>query len=213
MKKCKSCKAEIPSDAKKCSHCGSDQRNFFMKHKILTGILAIIILGVVIGASSSGKSGNSSGSNSGTSNSSSNQPSGAKTGKVAETVNDGDLAFTVSSVDTASTLGSSFIQKTAQGMYYILTVKIQNNGKDTKTINASDFHMVDSQGRKFDYSTDGQTAMMESQGTTDLFLQQVQPSLSVTGKIVFDVPKDATGLKLLAQGGLFSDGVSIDLGK
>ena len=77
----------------------------------------------------------------------------------------------------------------------------------------SDFTMTDSQDRKFDYSQDGQMATELTQGSTDLFLQQVQPSLSVSGSIVFDLPKDATGLKLVAQGDMFSDGVTINLGK
>ena len=213
MKKCKACKSEIDPKATKCPKCGADQRIWFARHPIWTVILGLILLGIIGSIAGGGKSSNSnSGSNNNTNNTS-QQQLGAKTGKVGQTIADGDLAFTVSSVTTASTIGNSFVAKTAQGIYYIITVKIDNNGKDTKTINASDFHVVDSQGRKFDYSNDGQLAMEESQGTTDLFLQQIQPSLSVTGKIVFDVPKDATGLKLLAQGGLFTDGVSIDLGK
>src|SRR5258706_9306750 len=185
MKKCKSCKADIDSKASKCSHCGTDQRNFFARHKIMTGILVIIIFFGFIAIVSGGKNSGSATSNS--SSGSSNTPA-VQTAKVADTVNDGDLAFTVQSMDTAQTVGDSYSQKTAQGQYVILTVKIQNNGKDTKTINASDFNIVDNQGRKYDYSTDGQTAMEMSNGGTSFFLQQVQPTLSVTGKIIFDVP-------------------------
>jgi len=47
MKKCKSCKAEIPSDAKKCSHCGTDQRGWFRKHPILTVLLIIFVIGII----------------------------------------------------------------------------------------------------------------------------------------------------------------------
>lgn len=41
---CKACGKEIAKGVKKCPHCGKDQRNFFMKHKIITGILVIAIL-------------------------------------------------------------------------------------------------------------------------------------------------------------------------
>lgn len=44
MIKCKACDKDIAKGVKKCVHCGKDQRNFFMRHKILTGILALIIL-------------------------------------------------------------------------------------------------------------------------------------------------------------------------
>ncbi|MEA4826468.1 MAG: hypothetical protein VB130_07525, partial [Clostridium sp.] len=43
--KCKTCGQEIAKGVKKCVHCGKDQRNFFMKHKILTGIIVLAILG------------------------------------------------------------------------------------------------------------------------------------------------------------------------
>jgi hypothetical protein len=52
-----------------------------------------------------------------------------------------------------------------------------------------------------------------AEGKTDFFLQQVQPGLSTTGDLVFDIPAHDTGLKLLVQGSLFSDGQTIDLGK
>ena len=208
MKKCKSCQTEINAKAKKCPHCQADQRNWARRHPILTGFFVFILVIIVISATSSGS--NKGGSSNGATSA---QTSQTQTAKVGSTVNDGDLAFTVQSVDTAQTVGNSFSQKTAQGQYVILTVKIQNNGKDTKTINASDFTVVDSQGRKYDYSTDGQTAMEMTDGSTSFFLQQIQPSLSVTGKIVFDVPASATGLKLMAQGDIFNNPVSIDLGK
>lgn len=208
-KKCKSCQTEIDVKAKKCPHCQADQRNWAGRHPILTGFLVLIIIIIVISAASGGSN---KGGSTGSDNASSAQ-SQTQSAKVGQTVNDGDLAFTVQSVDNEQSIGDSFDQKTAQGTFYVLSVKIQNNGKDTKTINASDFTVVDSQGRKYDYSTDGQTAMEMQNGGTSFFLQQIQPSLSVTGKIVFDVPKTATGLKLMAQGDIFSTPVSIDLGK
>jgi len=208
-KKCKSCQTEIDAKAKKCPHCQADQRGWFRRHPILTGLFVIIIVFIVIGAASGGSSKSSS---SGSSTTASTQPQ-TQSGKVGQTVTDGDLAFTVQSVDTAHTLGNSLSPQTAQGEYYILTVKIQNNGKSTDTIDSSDFTVIDSQGRTYNYSTDGQTAMEEADGATSFFLQQIQPSLSVTGKIVFDVPATATGLKLLAQGDLFSTPVAIDLRK
>ena len=41
---CKSCGKEIAKGVNKCVHCGKDQRNFFMKHKILTFILVVVML-------------------------------------------------------------------------------------------------------------------------------------------------------------------------
>ncbi len=45
--RCKECNQEIAKGVKKCPHCGKDQRNFFMKHKILTAVLAIILIAII----------------------------------------------------------------------------------------------------------------------------------------------------------------------
>lgn len=50
MVNCKACGKEIAKGVKKCPHCGKDQRNFFMKHKIITGILVIVLLAGIGGA-------------------------------------------------------------------------------------------------------------------------------------------------------------------
>ncbi len=63
MKKCKSCQTEIDSKAKKCPHCQADQRNWFVKHKIITVILALVLIGVISG----GAKGNNTTTNSSTS--------------------------------------------------------------------------------------------------------------------------------------------------
>ncbi len=56
MKKtCKSCQTEIDSKAKKCPNCKSDQRNWFMKHKIMTAILALIVIGGLASAGGGSK--------------------------------------------------------------------------------------------------------------------------------------------------------------
>lgn len=128
-----------------------------------------------------------------------------------ETVQDSDLAFTVLAVNKSKTLGNSFTQKTAQGMFYVVTVKIENKGNKTMTFDASMAKVKDDQGREFERSVDGQTAKGLSQGQVDLFLQQIQPSLSVTGDLVFDLPENLKNPILNLKGSLFSKGVGVKL--
>ncbi len=45
--KCPACKEDIQLGAKKCKHCGADLRNWFVRHKIITGILIIIGIGII----------------------------------------------------------------------------------------------------------------------------------------------------------------------
>lgn len=51
---CKACGKEIAKGIKKCPNCGKDNRNFFVKHKILTGIVVLIVLGILASTGNSG---------------------------------------------------------------------------------------------------------------------------------------------------------------
>jgi len=53
---CKSCKTVIDAKEKKCPHCQTDQRSWFGRHPILTGILVFIVVFGFIGAVSGSKS-------------------------------------------------------------------------------------------------------------------------------------------------------------
>lgn len=51
MKNCKTCGKELDKSTKVCPACGKDQRNFFKKHKILTAVLAVIVIAFAFGSS------------------------------------------------------------------------------------------------------------------------------------------------------------------
>lgn len=55
LKICKECGAEVSSKGI-CPKCGKDQRNFFKKHKVITFLLVVVVLGGIIGVSGNGKS-------------------------------------------------------------------------------------------------------------------------------------------------------------
>lgn len=48
--KCKYCKKDIEKGAKRCEHCQADLRNWFVRHKILTTLLVLFVLGVILSA-------------------------------------------------------------------------------------------------------------------------------------------------------------------
>lgn len=184
-----------------------------MKKLLKWGGIALIAIIVVAVISSAGKSGNNqslnSGNNSDTaSKSESNEP---KTYGLNDVVQDGDLSFTVTGVETAKTLGNQFTKKDAQGTFYIVTLKIENKGNKTATFDSSMAKVTDDQGREFERSIEGQTAKGMAQGNVDLFLQQIQPSLSVTGDLVFDLPADMQNPMLVVKGSLFAKGAKIKL--
>lgn len=70
---------------------------------------------------------------------------------------------------------------------------------------------MDNQDREFTYSTQAQTAYDIGNGDkSDFFLKQLNPSLTQTGKIIFDVPADAQGLVLKARGGMMGKEIKLN---
>ena len=49
-KHCPQCHATIEAEVKKCQHCGSDLRNWFVRHKIVTVVLFVVLY--IIGSQS-----------------------------------------------------------------------------------------------------------------------------------------------------------------
>lgn len=181
-----------------------------MKKILKWGVIAFVVIMIISAISSGGKNTTTTSNNGTTKTDSKTEETVAK---LDDTVTDKDLAFTATNVSTAKSLGSSYTKKDAQGTFYVVTLNVKNVGKETATIDSSMIKITDSQGRNFDRSIEGQTAKGLSQGKVDMFLQQVQPGLSVTGDIVFDLPDDATDLKLLVKGGLFGTEKQISLTK
>lgn len=93
MTTCKACGKEIAKGVKKCPHCGKDQRNFFMKHKIISIIAIFIVLGV-IGSVTGGKDDSAK-----TTSTTTSTESTASTKSTSEDVKKEEEAITVSAVD------------------------------------------------------------------------------------------------------------------
>ncbi len=78
MKKCKGCQKEIDAKATKCPHCQTDQRSWFMRHKILSVLGAIIAFFILIGIIAASGGGSKDSSNTTAS------PNGTKTDAQAQ---------------------------------------------------------------------------------------------------------------------------------
>lgn len=186
------------------------KKNWFLRHKIISAFLGLIIIFILIGISGGNDIETTSTAQPNTSdNNAATAPATTEISKIGDTVTDEDMAFTVNKVGTAKTIGTNpYLKKTASGTFHIVSVKIANSGNETKTIDSSMFQVIDSKGRTFDRSSDAAIA----QGF-DLFLKQVQPGLSITGDVTFDLPEDATELQLVVKGSYFGTGSRISLEK
>ncbi|GCD12489.1 DUF4352 domain-containing protein [Clostridium tagluense] len=202
MVNCKACGKEIAKGVNKCVHCGKDQRNFFAKHKVITGILVVVVIGI-IGSTAGGKKDDTA------KVADNNKTTTTATAKVAETpvvkdvyaigeaVKLKDAVVTVTKVEKSN--GGEY-DKPKDGMEFVIaTVSIKNSGTSEISYNPFDFKMQNSKGQITD---EGFTTI-----NTDSALASgnLASNGEITGTMAFEQPKNDTALILKYKGSMFSN--------
>jgi len=182
--------------------------NWFTKHKVLTGILAIIVIGIVVSATGGGKKDPTTTTSNGTNKSSS---AATETGKVGTAVRDGKFEFTIKSIKCgvpSVSDSSGYITKSAQGQYCLVDVSVKNIGDKQQTFLESDQKLLNASN--VEYSADS-TATIYNGNNSDVFVNEINPGNTVEGTIVYDIPKDQTPVTAELHDSSFSNGVKINL--
>lgn len=116
------------------------------------------------------------------------------------------IAYSIVGVEKSKTIGSAAGAKTAAGLFYTVHLRTRF---DEKTISPTRgdsplqpsprlVTLVDDQGRSYSISDSGQQALEDSlAGHWTSMIQPLRPGESYATGLVFDVPSDARGLKLL----------------
>lgn len=128
---------------------------------------------------------------------------------VGQTVEVGDVAWTVTDVQRTTELEAFGERET--GNFVIVDLTFTNNADEAVTLDSESLAILDSQGRAHETSTD---AEMYVPANRSLFLEQVNPGVTRQGRAIFDVAPDAQELILRAgDTELFTDkNAYIDLG-
>lgn len=123
--------------------------------------------------------------------------------QIGDLVETGKLAYKVTNAESKSELKSDneFIESaTTSGQFILIDIEAFNNDKDARMIDSSMFKILDDQNREFDPSSDSEV-MMVVDGAIDFFLQDINPGLSKTGQLVFELPADAKSYSLQVSSG------------
>ena len=196
MKKCKSCQTDISEKANKCPNCKADQRNFFLKHKILSIIAVLIVLGV-IGSLGSGAKKVGSNDNSQT-NKTAAQP---QSYKVGDKVQLGTIILTVNSVENSQ--GGQYTKPQAGNQYVNLNVTMENTGKDQEYITTmGQMFVLDSNKNQSQVAITDRS--IENPGVVTLDGALLAGSKK-SGWVGFEVPTTATGLKFQYNASFYND--------
>lgn len=177
------------------------------KHKILTVVGVIVLLGVISSVANGGNS---------TTNISSNSSSNSKTvakkelAKIGVPVTDGKFEFTVKGIECGkTTIGvSSYLTKDAQGQFCMLNVTIKNTGDAAQSLFSAYQKILNAESQQ--YAADD-TATMYAAPNGSSWYSNINPGNSVEGTIVFDIPKDQTPAIAELHDSMFSSGVKVSL--
>jgi len=162
------------------------KKNWFIRHKVLTVIIVLFVLGLVGSAAGGNKSGTTTGLSDSTGSSASPK---VQTAKVGEAANDGKFQFTVSSITCGKTSvgANQYLTKQPQGQYCLLSVSVKNVGDQAQSLLSSNQYLFNANGQK--YSADDTATIYNAPNGTSWY-NDINPGNSVAGAIVFDIPKD-----------------------
>lgn len=115
------------------------------------------------------------------------------------------LAYSLIGAQTAAALGPEMQQVSAHGKFVILRVKTwfdertisAHRGNGPLTPNRRRVLLVDDTGRSYAPSPEGEAAYSRLGQSSTPLTQSLRPGESYTTALMFDVPKEAQGLRLL----------------
>jgi len=92
----------------------------------------------------------------------------------------GGLTYSVADVHRAATVGPDGAEQHASGEYIVIRLRVSNVGHDPATLSNSDFRL-----RKGSTMYDSANEVMVD---GEFFLSKLNPGVSKTGTLIFDVP-------------------------
>jgi len=195
---CKACQKEIAKGVNKCPSCGKDQRNFIGQHKILAGIVIVIVLGTI-----GSKMGNTptkvatSDTSTKTASTTPVETTKSTVFKVGDTVKLSNYKVKVNK--TLIVEGNDFTKPKEGNEFFAVDCTIENTSSTEQTISSIImFKIVDKDGRAC-----AQSIMTQGSGQLD---GVIGAGRKMTEQYVVEAPKGATELELEFDGSLFTSG-------
>lgn len=118
------------------------------------------------------------------------------------------LSYKITKAETFNEMGVVVYNKETNGKFIKVYMDITNNAKETKNIFSPRFEIEDNQGRIYHRLSDDIIYIADYIE----FGKQLQPGLTASGAIVFELPKDSSELKLVVSGDFLSvSEIKVDL--
>jgi len=199
------------------------RQSWFMRHKIITGVLGIFLFGIIVSALGGGgdapsapTSDQAEASSPATSGAATNEPTQTQAAKpavkkapgIGTKVRDGKFEFVVTKVEDGGTqVGDSSFGEKAQGQFTFVRLAITNIGDKPQTMFTDNQTVVDTQGRKFTPNSMAGIHLPDN----DVWISEINPGNSISGTLVYDMPKGSKASSIELHDSMFSGGVTVSL--
>ncbi|MDY0404223.1 DUF4352 domain-containing protein [Virgibacillus sp. 179-BFC.A HS] len=107
---------------------------------------------------------------------------------IGDKVKVGKLTYTVK-IEETNKLSNILGEKTTDGKFVIVEMTIQNNDKKARMADAAMFKIKTADGTE--YSADAELDVYANEDGNGFFLEDINPNIAKTGKVVFELPASA----------------------
>ncbi len=124
---------------------------------------------------------------------------------TGETINVGDLKVILSSFNETNKIESNnqFIEDvTTEGKFLVVDAKFHNNDTVSRTIDPALLTIIDGEGKRYDALSN--VDLMVILGDKYIFLDEINPGMSLTGTFVFEMPQGINEYYMEFSPGFFS---------
>ena len=186
---CKACEKEIAKGVKKCPSCGKDQRNWFMRHKILS-FIGIIVALVIIGGALGGENEETA-----TKTVNTTEAEAEKVYAVGEVVPTDQLEVTVSKIEEKSLVGNQYVNKQAsEGGIFVAIQYVMKNVSD-EPVGMFDYpiiKLVDEKGTEYTSDIDASSNYaIQTDIDNSKILSDLNPGISITDTEVYEISQES----------------------
>lgn len=178
-------------------------------------LLIVIIIGAVASSGDSDDPTSTSDNNQASNADSSVEAEESESYKIGDVVQLGDIQYTIHGVEQASTIGSEYVNTEANGVFLVVDLTVKNIGNESAMVTSSFFKLKNGE-KTFDADSSAMI-YINQEGNSSLFLDNLNPDVEMSGKVVFDISQetaDSENLVLQAQTGYWgTETVDIQLTK
>lgn len=177
------------------------KKPFYKKIWFWVLVVIVLIIAVNMGGEDTSTSKNAEGTEKAVKADKDKAPAKEQVFGIGDVVKVGDVEFTINSTSTAKNVGGEY-GTNAQGTYLLMNVSVKNVGNESITMDSS-FFQLKSGEKTFDADS---SASIYANEDTNFFMEQVNPDLTTTGIVGFDVSDEVIAnpeLMVQVQTGFF----------